>query len=292
MQMDDAELPPYTGLRVLDLAQGFAGPYCAALLGMQGADVIKVEPPRGDWIREIGGSVDGITAWTIIANAGKRSAAIDARQPQGRALLQGLAAGVDVIVQNFRPGVIERMGLGYDALRVTNPGLIFVSVTGFGSSGPEAGRAGSDSVFQAYTGIAHRNRDDQDIPRRIPILLPDTVTGLYAAQAVGSALFARSRHGKGRHIRISLLESCAAFQASSILDDALAGDEERPPSTVPSGIFQSRDGFLTVTSMSDAMFNALLATAGLEDWIGDPRCANIGQRQKHADAINEAAWLN
>jgi crotonobetainyl-CoA:carnitine CoA-transferase CaiB-like acyl-CoA transferase len=283
--MDDYFPLPYAGLRVLDVSQGFAGPYCAALLATQGAHVVKVEPPGGDWIREIGGACDGITPWTVVANSGKRSICIDAAQPQGRALLRRLADGVDVIVQNFRPGVIERLGLGYTQLSAANPGLVFVSITGFG---PDEKRAGSDSVFQAFTGIAHRNRDDNGTPRRLPILLPDTITGVYAAQAVGSALFARSRNGQGRHLQISLLESCAAMQSASILDDALADGAERPPSTVPSGIFRTRDGYLTATSMSDAMFARLLRTAGLEEWVEDPRCADITQRQRHADTINGA----
>ena len=276
---------PYVGLRVLDVSQGFAGPYCAALLAAQGARVVKVEPPGGDWIREIGEACDGITPWTVVANSGKHSICVDAAKPQGRALLQRMACGVDVIVQNFRPGVIERLGLGYTQLSASNPGLVFVSITGFGS---HEKRAGSDSVFQAFTGIAHRNRDDDGTPRRLPILLPDTITGIYAAQAVGSALFARSRNGQGRHLQISLLESCAAMQSASILDDALADGVERPPSTVPSGIFRTRDGYLTVTSMSDAMFVRLLQTAGLEAWIKDSRCAGITQRQRHANAINSA----
>jgi crotonobetainyl-CoA:carnitine CoA-transferase CaiB-like acyl-CoA transferase len=276
---------PYEGVRVLDVSQGFAGPYCAALLAAQGANVVKVEPPRGDWIREIGEAYDGITPWTVVANSGKRSICIDATQPQGRALLQRLANGVDVMVQNFRPGVIERLGVGYTQLSAGNPGLVFVSITGFGS---EEKRAGSDSVFQAFTGIAYSNRDNRGTPRRLPILLPDTITGIYAAQAVGGALFARGRTGRGRHLQISLLESCAALQSASILDDALANGAERLPSTVPFGVFRSRDGYLTVTSMSDAMFVRLLRTAGLDDWVDDNRCAGIAQRQQHAGAINDA----
>jgi crotonobetainyl-CoA:carnitine CoA-transferase CaiB-like acyl-CoA transferase len=284
MMNDDVPLP-YQGVRVLDVSQGFAGPYCAALLAAQGATVVKVEPPLGDWIREIGEARDGITSWTVVANSGKRSICIDANQAQGRALLQRLADGVDVMVQNFRPGVIERLGVGYTQLSAGNPGLVFVSITGFGS---QEKRAGSDSVFQAFTGIAHSNRDNRGMPRRLPILLPDTITGVYAAQAVGGALFARGRTGQGRHLQISLLESCAALQSASILDDALADGAERLPSTVPSGVFRTRSGYLTVTSMSDAMFARLLQTAGLDDWVDDSRCAGIEQRQRHAGAINDA----
>ena len=140
---------PYSGIRVLDLSQGFAGPYSTALLAMQGADVVKIEPPAGDWIREIGGGREGLTSWTIVANVGKRSACIDATLPDGRALLRRLTRGVDVIVQNFRPGVIERLGLGFDELVLENPGLVYVSITGFGERGPDVRKPGSDSVLQA-----------------------------------------------------------------------------------------------------------------------------------------------
>ncbi len=279
---------PYAGLKVLDLSQGFAGPYCAALLAMQGADVVKVEPPAGDWIREVGGGQDGVTAWTVVANAGKRSVCIDATQPEGRALLLRLARGIDVIVQNFRPGVIERLGLGYDVLAADNPKLLFVSVTGFGERGPDAKKAGSDSVLQAYTGMAQLNRLPDGTPRRIPFLLPDTVTGIYAAQAIGAALYARATSGRGRHLRLSLLESCAALQAASILDAALSDGKPPLPSTVPAGIFRTSDGFMTVTSMSDAMFASLLRVVGLGAWVEDFRYAAMEARQKNAGVINEA----
>lgn len=284
---ESSSAPPYSDLRVLDLSQGFAGPYCAALLAMQGAKVVKIEPPAGDWIREVGGGQEGVTSWTVIANAGKRSACIDATRAEGRALLLRVARGFDVIVQNFRPGVIERLGLGYDKLSAGNPGLLFVSITGFGERGPDARKAGSDSVLQAYTGMAQLNRMPEGTPRRIPFLLPDTVTGIYAAQALGAALYARGQSGRGRHLKISLLESCAALQAASILDEALSAGRPPMPSTVPAGIFRTSDGFLTVTSMSDAMFAALLRVVGLDAWVSDPRFTTIDVRQRHAGIIND-----
>jgi crotonobetainyl-CoA:carnitine CoA-transferase CaiB-like acyl-CoA transferase len=278
---------PYAGLKVVDLSQGFAGPYCAELLAMQGASVVKIEPPAGDWIREIGGGQDGVTAWTVIANAGKRSACIDGTKPEGRSLLARLARGCDVLVQNFRPGVIERLGLGYDQLAAQNPRLLFVSITGFGERGPDARKAGSDSVLQAYTGIAQLNRLPDGTPRRIPFLLPDTVTGIYAAQALGAALYARASSGKGRHLKISLMESCAALQAPSVLDDFLSDGRPAAPATVPAGIVRTRDGYMTVTSMSDGMFASLLRVVGLDDWVADPRFTTIEARQQNAALIND-----
>ena len=205
---------PYAGLRVLDISQGLAGPYCAGLLGAQGAEVTKIEPPSGDWIRNAGGGKEGMTSLAIMGSAGKRSACIDATKPEGRALILKMARQADVFVQNFRPGVIERLGFAYDVLSKDNPKLVYVSITGFGGSGPDAKKPATDSVLQAFTGIARINRDADGTPRRIPFLVPDTVTGVYAAQATGAALFAAARTGRGRHVQVSLMDACAALQSA------------------------------------------------------------------------------
>jgi len=280
------EALPYAGLRVLDLSQGIAGPYCAGLLCTQGAQVTKIEPPGGDWIRAAGGGRDGMTSLAIASNLGKRSACIDATKPEGRAVLLKLAKNADVFVQNLRPGVIERLGLDYATLAKDNPALVYVSITGFGPSGPDAKKAGTDSVLQAYTGMAQQNRDADGTPRRIPILVPDTVTAVYAAQAVGAALFARSRSGRGRHVQVSLLEACAALQAAPILDDFMTGGKPAPAITVPAGIFRTRDGHMTVTSLNEAMFVTLMKVLGLEALAADPRFALPSERQKNAALVN------
>ena len=277
---------PYEGLRVLDVSQGLAGPYCAGLLCMQGAAVIKVEPPGGDWIRTAGAGREGMTSLAIMGSCGKRSACIDATKREGKALLLKLAGKADVFVQNFRPGVIERLGLAYETLAQDNPGLVYVSITGFGPSGPDARKPATDSVLQAFTGMAHINRDAEGTPRRIPFLVPDTVTGVYAAQATGAALFARAMTGRGRHVEVSLMDACAAVQAAPILDAALSEGKPAAPITVPSGIFRTRDGHVTVTSLNEAMFAALLKVLGLEAFGADPRFALPADRQKHAALLN------
>lgn len=285
--MTGSPLPlPYEGLRVLDMSQGLAGPYCAGLLGMQGAAVIKVEPPGGDWIRNAGGGREGMTSLAIMGNPGKRSACIDATKAEGKALLLRMARDADVFVQNFRPGVIERLGLAYETLAKDNPALVYVSITGFGPSGPDARKPATDSVLQAYTGIAAINRAADGTPRRIPFLVPDTVTGVYAAQATGAALFARARTGAGRHVQVSLMDSCAALQAAPILDAALSDGKPAAPITVPAGIFKTRDGYITVTSLNDAMFVALMNVLGLDELGRDPRFTTPGERQKHASLLN------
>ena len=282
-----APLPlPYAGLRVLDMSQGLAGPYCAGLLGMQGAKVIKVEPPGGDWIRAAGGGREGMTSLAIMGSPGKRSACIDATRPEGKALLLRLAKNSDVFVQNFRPGVIERLGLDYETLASDNPSLVYVSVTGFGPSGPDARKAATDSVIQAFTGIAAINRAADGTPRRIPFLVPDTVTGVYAAQATGAALYARATTGQGRHVHVSLMDACAALQAAPILDAVMSDGQPATPITVPSGIFKTSDGFVTLTSLNEKMFASLVKVLGVEDLGRDERFATLDARKMHAVEFN------
>lgn len=285
MTKSDSSLP-YAGLRVLDVSQGLAGPYCAGLLAMQGASVIKVEPPTGDWIRNAGGGREGMTSLAVMGNPGKRSACIDATRPEGKALLLKMARSADVFVQNFRPGVIERLGLDYETLAADNPALVYVSISGFGASGPDARKPATDSVLQAFTGMANINRDTDGTPRRIPFLVPDTITGVYAAQAVGAALFARASTGRGRHVEVSLMDACAALQAAPILDAALSDGKPVAPITVPSGIFRTRDGYITVTSLNETMFASLLAVLELQELGKDPRFALPADRQQHAALLN------
>jgi len=279
--------PPYAGLKVLDLSQGIAGPYCAALLAQQGADVIKVEPPGGDWIRNAGGGHEGMTPLAIAGNLGKRSIVVDAQKPAGRDLILRMAARAEVVIENNRPGVIERLGLGYGAVAASNPAVIYVSITGFGPDGPDAQKAGTDSILQSLTGMAHRNRDPDGTPRRMPLLIPDTVTAVYAAQAVGAALYARGRDGKGRHLKLSLFESAAAFQAAQIVENRIFAGAAPPPNTVPAGVFRTRDGHLSLSAVTEGHFRAAMRVLGLEAWIDDPRFATPAERKKHAAFVNE-----
>ena len=279
--------PPYAGLKVLDLSQGIAGPYCASLLAQQGADVIKVEPPGGDWIRNAGGGRDGMTPLAVAGNLGKRSIVVDAQKPAGRDLLLGMAARADVVVENNRPGVIERLGLGYGAVAAANPAIVYLSITGFGPDGPEAQKAGTDSILQSLTGMAHRNRDHDGTPRRMPLLIPDTVTAVYAAQAVGAALYARARDGQGRHLKLSLFESAAAFQAAQIVENRIFAGETPPPNTVPAGVFRTQDGHLSLSAVTEGHFRAAMRVLGLEAWIDDPRFADAAERKQHAAFVND-----
>ena len=245
---------PYAGIRILDLSQGIAGPSCAGIFARQGADVIKVEPLTGDWARLMGGGRDGMTAMSVSANIGKKAISIDAGKPEGRDLILRMAEQADVIIESFRPGVMDRLGLQYDRIAEKNPGVIYVSVTGYGHDGPARDLPGADSALQAMSGMMVMNKDAQGTPRRVGMLLVDASCGVYAAQRLGSALFARQRSGKGCRIDISLLGVTAALQSLSIIDDHLHAGIEKPPVTVPSGTFRTRDGMINLTALRDKMF--------------------------------------
>jgi crotonobetainyl-CoA:carnitine CoA-transferase CaiB-like acyl-CoA transferase len=276
----------YEGLNVVDMSMGVAGPGCGAMLGLNGAAVIKVEPPDGDWIRVMGGGRDGLTANAIVGNLGKRSICVDARNAEGRAIILALASKADVLIENFRPGVMRKLGLDYESLAAGNPGLVYVSITGFGASGPWAQKAGTDSVLQAYTGMAMLNKEDSGRPKRLGMLVPDTISALYAAQCVGAALFGRVASGRGRHVEISLAECCAAFQAAPMVDEALFADRYKPPVAVPAGVFGTVDGFITLLTLRQDMWERLCKALDREAWLEDPRFATNEARGEHAAEIN------
>lgn len=279
---------PLAGRLVLDVSQGIAGPYCAALLATQGARVIKVEPMAGDWSRHIGVNLNGISALSIGVNAGKESVCLDTGSESGRAALGTLAAQADIIIESFRPGVAARIGLDADALRRERPELVFVSISGFGPEGPYAQRPGTDSVVQALSGMMHMNRDDDGSPRAVGMYAVDTATGLYAANAALAAILGVMLHGKGAHLQISLLECAAAFQAVPMIGDLLAEGQPPVPMTVPSGIFVTADGYLRVTSVSQKTFEAICRAVSRTEWLDDPRYATASSRAANAETLNAA----
>ena len=189
---------PFEGLTVVDLSQGIAGPYCGMLLAQQGANVIKVEPvDGGDWARALGISYDGQTAYTITGNIGKRSLALDLKSDAGKEVLWQLAEKADVFMEGYRPGVISRLGFGYEDLSRRNPGVVYLSVSGFGQAGPLAGRPALDPALQALTGMMSSNKGEDGIPHRVMFIPVDMATGLYSFQALSSALYARRDEDKG-----------------------------------------------------------------------------------------------
>jgi len=281
------ETLPFAGLRVLDISQGIAGPYCAHILWQQGAEIVKVEPPTGDWGRKVGVVHGSTSALGIAYNAGKRSICIDATTGAGKDLLLELALRADVVVQNFRPQVAERLGVGYEELARRRPELVYVSISGYGPEGPYADYPASDSVMQADTGLMFANRDADGTPRRIGMLLADAATGLYAAQACAAALCRRFRTGHGGHVELNLFDACCALQANNLLEYAIAGPSAAGPVSAPNGIYATLDGSVTLLALNDAQFAKLCRALEREDWLSDARFDNNASRMAHAALLNQ-----
>ncbi|GAA5234662.1 CaiB/BaiF CoA transferase family protein [Verticiella sediminum] len=285
--MSDAALP-FEGLRILDLSQGIAGPYCTQILAQQGATVIKVEPPQGDWGRGVGTRHGEHNALSIAYNAGKRGVCVDARQADGQALLRALAAACDVVVQNFRPGVVERMGLDYARLSAGRPELVYLSISGYGDAGPGALAPASDSVMQADAGLMSINRGADGVPHRIGLLLADLTCATQAAQAVAAALYKQARSGRGQHIKLNLLQSCAALMTGELIETLLAGGPREGAVSAPNGVFATADGLLSVLALNDAHFARLCRALDRPEWLADARFADNASRMAHKAVLHEA----
>jgi crotonobetainyl-CoA:carnitine CoA-transferase CaiB-like acyl-CoA transferase len=278
---------PLHGIKVVDLSIALTGPYAVALLADQGAEVIKVERPGfGDIGRYVGVSVNGMSALYQACNRGKRSVAVDAHTPEGRDIVQRLAADADVFVQNFRPGVVERLGIGPDDLRAENERLIYVSLSGFGASGPYAHKGAYDTVIQAYGGFAANQADaETNTPHFLNQTAADKVTALYAAQAITAALFARERGAGGTHLQMTMLDAVVSFlwadaAGNELLRDA---DRSRPSSFVQNfRPFRFVDGWGICTPTSDANFSGMCRAFNV-DGYDDPRIATIVERMQHRE---------
>jgi len=283
----DTRQGPLAGIRILDLSIAATGPYALALLADQGADVIKVERPAiGDIARWVGIQIDGISALYQLCNRGKRSIAVDIGTDEGRDIVRRLAANCDAVVQNWRPGVAERLGVGYDDL--CRDDLVYVSISGFGDTGPYAHKGAYDTVIQAYGGIASNEADpDTGTPRFTRQVLADKVTALTAAQAITAALLARERGHGGQHVRLSMVDAVVSFlwmdaAGNEVLRD---GDGSQPGSfaaQIPPLRFL--DGWGVATPTSDANFVGMCKAFGV-DGYDDPRVATASLRQKNIDLV-------
>jgi crotonobetainyl-CoA:carnitine CoA-transferase CaiB-like acyl-CoA transferase len=284
---------PLAGIRVLDFGQGIAGPYCAQLLGDQGADVIKIEPPRGDWSRTMGTPQPaGMTGSFVAVNRNKRGLCLDLRHPQARDIARALADDADVVVESFRPAVMDRLGLGFETLRAANPRLVYCSITGFGESGPNVDVPASDSVMQPYGGLMSINGERDGVPLRMGNVVSDMLAGANAMSGVCLALLARAASGCGRKVSVALLDSIVAFQAAPISEYLVTGKTPQRlgndhPMTTPSGVFATRDGAISLTVM-EHMWPSFCQGIGAPRLVDDARFANGGLRQQHRDALRAA----
>ncbi|MCL7939725.1 CoA transferase [Halomonas sp. ATCH28] len=292
---------PLSDIKVLELGQLIAGPYCGQVLADFGAQVIKVEPPgKGDAMRQWGEADrdTGEPLWWNVIGRNKQSLTLDLRQPRGQALLRELASQADVIIENFRPGTMERWGLGYEELSRHNPGLVMVRVTGFGQDGPYASRAGFASVCEAMGGLRHLSGYPDRPPVRVGISLGDTLAGLHAALGTMMALHQRDRSGRGQVVDSSIFESVLAMMESLVPEYARAGKvRERSgsflPKIAPSNAYPARDGRdVIIGANQDTVFRRLCEAMGQPRLADHPDYATHRARGEHQAAIDDlvAAW--
>ncbi|MEM7767736.1 MAG: CoA transferase [Pseudomonadota bacterium] len=290
--------PPLAGLRVIELGQLIAGPFCGQLLADFGAEVIKVEAPgQPDPIRDWGAAKkDGMgLLWPIIGR-GKKSVTLNLREAAGHGILKQLAETADILVENFRPGTLEKWGLGPEHLQALNPRLIMVRVSGYGQTGPEHHKAGYASVGEAKAGLRYLIGEPDRLPARAGVSLGDTMTGTFACLGAMMALQARERTGRGQVVDAAIYESVMAFMESLIPEFALAGHtRERTgpilPKVAPSGVYPCSDGMVIIGANQNTLFRRLAALCGT-GWADDPRYGTHDARGIHQAELDGliAAW--
>lgn len=288
------------GLRVLDLSRFIAGPYCAMMLGDMGAEVVKIEPPgEGEYARRALPAVEGQSLYTFIVNRNKKSLAIDLRHPEGLATLKALIAKADVLVENFRPGTMEQMGLGWDAVHALNPRLVMARISGFGQDGPLAQKQCFDGVAQAMSGLMDMTGQPDGPPTMIGSFMCDYTTGMYAALGILAALNARHSTGVGQLVDVSLLESALSMLMTAIPQQKLFGQTmtrvgSRDRYVAPSNTFQAGDGrYVLIVGGDDNMFPRVLRAMKRPALIEDPRFATMASRLEHREAVEGivADWM-
>ncbi len=290
-------MPPDSGLlhgvRVVDLTRVLAGPYCAQMLGDMGADVIKVEEPsRGDDTRQWGPpfTESGMSAYFLSANRNKRSITLNLKSDEGMAVLRDLIAQADVLVENFKAGTLERLGLDYDKLQQIRPGLIYCTVTGFGYSGPYRDQPGYDFIAQALGGLMSVSGPAEGEPTRVGVAITDLLSGIYACNAICAALFARERTGDGQRIDISLLDSQVATMTYVASNYLVSGETPKRygnahPNIVPYQSFEASDGHLAFAAGNDGQWAKFCRAVGKDDWIEDERFATNPQRVENRKTL-------
>ena len=290
---------PLTGVRVLELGQVVAGPYCGQVLADLGADIVKVEPPgTGDVLRQWGWAPEGQDSlWWRVAARGKRSLTLDLRTPEGQDIARLLAAETDIMIENFRPGTLEKWGLGYDQLSASNPGLILVRISGFGQDGPYAARPGYASIGEAMGGLRALTGYADRPPVRVGLSLGDTLTGLTGALGALAALHERVGSGCGQVVDAAIYESVLALTEGLVPEWAVAGLERERTGAVlkgiaPSNVYPTADGEVLVAANQDSVFRRLCTVMGHPDLATDPRYADHRSRGANAAELDDliCAW--
>jgi len=279
---------PLHGYRIIDLTSNISGPLATMILADQGADVIKVEPPQGgDHTRASANRKGGFSASFLNNNRNKRSIALDLKTAAARDAILKLTATADVFIQNFRPGVVERMGLGEDAVRAVAPNIVYVSISGFGERGPYAPKPAYDPVVQALSSLATiQAGSDTDRPRLVRTILPDKLTAVTASQAITAALLHRARTGEGQHVRLAMLDAVLQFLWSSDMAGQTFVGEEKTQAETASAIdliYATADGYISAAVQTNKQWEGLTRALDHPEWLDDPRFRTPALRQQNLD---------
>jgi crotonobetainyl-CoA:carnitine CoA-transferase CaiB-like acyl-CoA transferase len=261
----------FAGIRVLDFTTTIAGPHCTRLLADLGADVVKIESPGGELMRTRPPLRDGVSSYFGQLNAGKKSLVLDLKQPDAIAIVKRLVARADLVVENFRPGVMTRLGLDYESLRAVRPDLVFCAMSGYGQTGPSAGLPAYAPVIQAASGydLAHLSyQDGRARPDNNGVFIADVLTGTYAFGAISAAMYHRRATGKGQMVDVSMLESMLTM---TLIEVQRAQFPMAPPGRPMFGPVETRDGYVMLAVASERTFQDLARAAGRPDWVDDPR---------------------
>lgn len=289
---------PLSGYRVLELCSTIAGPACTRLMADFGAEVIKIEPPEGDSVRQIGMPDQGVALYAASILRNKRTLTIDLKTERGCELVRELAKHCDIVVENFRPGTLERLGLGYEALSKDHPGLVLVRISGFGQSGPHRERAGYGAICEAFGGIRHLIGDPDRPPPRVAVPVIDYLSAAYAAYGAVLALLERQRSGRGQIIDCALYEAAFSMMEAAVPSyDRFAyvpnREGSRLPYMAPNNLYSAQDGvYVLIAANNDATFRRLMQAIDRVALIDDPRYATINERWAHVDALDAeiGAW--
>ena len=278
------------GIVVLDATQVMAGPYCAMLLADMGARVIKVEPPAGDSTRSMAGARGNDSPAFNAVNRGKQGIVLDLNHEKGRAVFKRLARLSDILVENYRPGVMAKFGLDYESLRAENPRLIYASISGHGQSGPWASKGGFDLIAQGLSGVMSVTGTADGEPVKAGVPLTDLGAGLFALIGILAALHHRSKSGQGQHVDTSLVDAGLALSVWEVTDYFASGNVPRPLGsahrmTAPYQAFKCADGYITIGAANDRNFAKLARVLGRHEWITDPRFVADHQRVAHRDEL-------
>ncbi len=283
---------PLSGYRVLDLSRILAGPYCTMMLGDQGADVIKVERPGvGDDTRTWGPPfVGGESAYYLCCNRNKRSVVVDLKSEQGLATILELVAHCHVLVHNFTPGLMEKLGLGYEALHELNPTMVYVSISAYGQDGPYRDRPGYDMVLSAVGGLMHITGERDGEPCKVGVAITDVLTGVHAAGAITSALLYKARTGRGQHLDIGLLDVQVSALANVSSNYLVAGQEATRwgtahSSIVPYQVFPTADRPIAIAAANQKLWQAFAKALGHPEWLEDDRFASNASRVEHRSVL-------